>query len=128
FQRAFGGGVFASNDGPVLGALVPEDAGQPAGVDVRNANNVVASQVVIKATLVSPAAGEQGQIPDDQAGGLYAVGFYVFFVNTGVANVRIRQGNDLAGVGRIGQDFLVASHGSVEHYLAAGFSVCADGG
>src|SRR5690554_3467203 len=128
FQCTLGGGILAGNDGAVLGTFVTQDTGQSAGVDVRNANNVVASQVVIQALLVTPAAGDQRQVTNDQAGGVDAVGFYVFVVHTGVADVRIRQGDDLAGVGRVGQDFLIAGHGSVEHYLAAGFSVCADGG
>ena len=36
----------------------------------------------------------------------------------GVADVRIGQRDQLARVGRVGQDFLVAGHGGVEHHFA----------
>src|SRR5690606_16998113 len=96
FQRPFGGGIFSRHYGSVLGTFVTQDAGEAAGIDVSNANNVVASQVVVKAALVAPAAGQQWQVADNHPGGVNAVGFHVFVVHTGVADVRIRQGDDLA--------------------------------
>ncbi|MCY1466197.1 hypothetical protein D9M71_844590 [compost metagenome] len=41
--------------------------------------------------------------------------------------MRIGQGDDLLGVGRIGKDFLVAGHGGVEHHLTNGLTVGTDG-
>jgi hypothetical protein len=41
--------------------------------------------------------------------------------------MRIGQRDDLAAIGRIGQDFLIAGHGGVEHHLAAGDAIGADG-
>ena len=42
----------------------------------------------------------------------------VLGVDAGVADVRIRQRDDLPGVRRVGQDFLVAGHRGVEHHFA----------
>jgi hypothetical protein len=44
-----------------------------------------------------------------------------------IADMRIGQGNDLATIGRIGEDFLVTGHGGIEHHLATGNAICADG-
>ena len=40
-----------------------------------------------------------------------------FFVGADIANMRECEGDDLAGIRRIGEDFLIAGHGSVEAHL-----------
>ena len=50
----------------------------------------------------------------------------VLGVDADVADVRIGQRDDLPGVGRIGQDLLVAGHRGVEHDLAGGVARRAD--
>jgi hypothetical protein len=39
-------------------------------------------------------------------------------IDTGIADVRIGQRDDLPGIARVGQDFLIAGHRGVEHHLA----------
>ena len=51
----------------------------------------------------------------------------VLRVDAGVADVRIGQRDDLAAVGGIGEDLLVAGHRGVEHDLADRQPGCADG-
>ncbi|MOA29482.1 hypothetical protein D3C78_1504980 [compost metagenome] len=41
--------------------------------------------------------------------------------------MRVSQGNDLLGVGRIGKDFLIAGHCGVEHHLTNGLTVGSNG-
>ena len=48
-------------------------------------------------------------------------------VGARVADVRIGQGDDLAQVGGVGQDLLVARHGSIEHHLTDAQTGRADG-
>ena len=45
-------------------------------------------------------------------------GFDVFFVGADIADVRKREGDDLAGIGRVGEDLLITRHGGVEAHLA----------
>ncbi len=45
-------------------------------------------------------------------------GFDVFGVHADVADVRIREGHDLARVARVSQDFLIAGDSGVEHDFA----------
>ncbi len=54
------------------------------------------------------------------------VRFRILGIHAHVADVRIRERDDLAGVRRIGEDLLVAGHRGVEHHFADGRSERAD--
>ncbi|MCY1508168.1 hypothetical protein D9M68_424690 [compost metagenome] len=127
FEGFFFGGIVASEDAAVLRTLLAQDTGQTAGIDAGNGDGAVFLQVVRQGLPVAPAAGEQRQVADDQAGGPDLVRLGVFRGGAGVADVRIGQGDDLLGVGRIGKDFLVAGHGGVEHHFANGMAIGTDG-
>lgn len=126
-QRAFLGSVGTSQDAAVLRTLLAEDASQATGIDAGDGDGAVGFQVVRQRLLAAPVAGDQRQVANDQAGGPDTVGLGVFRGGTGIADVRVGQGDDLLGVGRIGKDFLVAGHGGVEHHLANGLAVGTDG-
>src|SRR5678809_910556 len=69
-------------------------------------------------TLTYPHIGNTGcNEVDEESARVHAAG---------VADMRIGQGDDLAGVRRIRQDFLVARYGCVEHHLANGFAFRTD--
>ena len=46
----------------------------------------------------------------------------VFFVGADIADMRKGEGDDLPGIGGIGEDFLIAGHGRVEADFAHGFA------
>ena len=48
---------------------------------------------------------------------MHLVGLHVFGVHAVVADVRVSERDDLLAVAGVGQDFLVARHGGVEHHL-----------
>src|SRR5690606_16769221 len=125
------GGTFidsvTSHQAAVLGALFPQDPGQAAGVDVGDAHNIVVAQILIQRRLLAPAAGQQGQIADDQPGGPDLAGLVVFFIDAGVADMGIGERHHLARVGGIGEDLLIAGEGSVEHHFTYGLAVCSNG-
>jgi hypothetical protein len=58
------------------------------------------------------------QVADDQPGGEDAVRFDVFGIDARVADMRIRQRDDLPGIRRIGEDLLISGHRRVEHDFA----------
>src|SRR5690606_39946686 len=74
-----------------------------------------------------PAAGTAWHVAHDQAGGPHLAGLVVLRGAAGAADVGIGQGDDLARVRGVGEDFLVAGHGRVEHDLADGKAGRADG-
>ena len=50
-------------------------------------------------------------------------GFFIIGIDADIADMGIGQGDDLPGVGRVGQYFLVAGHGGIEYHLAAHLAV-----
>jgi hypothetical protein len=54
-------------------------------------------------------------------------GLAVLFVDAVIADVGVGHGYHLAGIGRVGQHFLVSGHGGVENDLARGFSGAGEG-
>ena len=78
--------------------------------------------------LVAPVARAARDVAHDQAGGpAPASASSSWRGAAGVADVRIGQRDELARVGRVGEDFLVAGHRGVEHHLADGQAGRADG-
>jgi hypothetical protein len=54
-------------------------------------------------------------------------GLDIFSIDAVAADVRVGEGDDLAAVARVGQDFLVAGHRRVEHHFTDCVTVGADG-
>ena len=52
--------------------------------------------------------------------------FNIFVIDADIADMGKSESNDLAGIGRIGQDFLIARHGRVEANLARRDPLCAN--
>src|SRR5690606_40927397 len=75
----------------------------------------------------APAARAARDVAHDQPGRPDPAGLVVLAGAAGVADVGIGQGDDLAGVRGVGEDFLVAGHGRVEHDFTDGKAGRADG-
>jgi len=101
-----------------LRALGAQDSGQLAGVDVGDGYRTRIDQISGKGLVRAEVARDQRQVFDDQASGMDLVGFDVFHVDAIVANVRVRQSDDLLAVTGVGEDFLVAGERGVEHHFA----------
>jgi hypothetical protein len=114
------------DDAAVLRTLLAQDARQAAGVDLGDADDAVLVQVVRQRHRGAPLVAVSGGAAHDQPGGMHGGRFDVVVVAAGVADVRIGQGDDLAAVGRIGEDFLIAGHRRVEHDFAGGDAIGAD--
>ena len=109
-----------ADDGAVLRALAAQQAGEFAGIDVGNRHCLLAHQVLREGFGLSEIAGQQGQVLDDQACGMDLVSFDILGVDAVVADVRIRECHDLLAIAGVGEDFLVAGDGGVEHHFADG--------
>ena len=80
-----------------------------------------------EALLAAKVRGQQGQALDDETGGVDLVGLHILAVDAVVADVRVRQGDDLLAIAGVGEDFLIAGDGRVEHHLANGGALGANG-
>ena len=118
FLCFFNRGICTGQDCTALRAFFTQQGGQAAGIDVGDGDGFVAYQIVVQAFGCAEVAVQERQVADNQTGGVNAATFFVFGVGAGVADVWVGEGNDLFAVGRVGQDFLIAGHGSVEHDFA----------
>ncbi len=106
------------DDAAGLRALLSQAPRKRSGVDVRDADDALLLQIAREVALRPEIRRSDRQIADHQTGRVNTRGLNVFVVDAGVADVRISERNDLPGVRRIRQDFLVTGHGSVENDLA----------
>ena len=118
FLCFFNRSVRTGQDCTALRAFFTQQGGQAAGIDIGDGDGFVAYQIVVQAFGCAEVAVQERQVADNQTGDVNAAAFFIFGVGTGVADVWIGKGNDLFAVGRVGQDFLIAGHGSVEHDFA----------
>jgi hypothetical protein len=58
-----------------------------------------------------------------QTAGGRGLGLVVFIIGAHIANMRESKGDDLRGIGRIGQDFLISRHGRIEADFAYGIAL-----
>ena len=66
-------------------------------------------------------------MPDEHRTHVRLGGLHVLEVDADVANLGAREEDELAGVGRVGEDLLVAGQGRVEDHLADGGALGAEG-
>lgn len=89
--------------------------GEGSGIDAGDAWDVVLAEIFVEVELAAPVAGDWAEFADYEAGSLGAGGLFVGWVNAVVADLGGGEGDDLAEVGGIGKDFLVAGHACVEN-------------
>ena len=102
------------------GADVADAAGELAGVDAGDARDAVGAQLRVEVGLAAPARPAAGQVAHDHAAAERPARLEVGQVHAVVPDVRVGEGDDLPGVGRVGDHLLVAGQHRVEHHLAGG--------
>ena len=91
------------------------------------ATMLVGDEIVAQRASGAPVARHRRLVADDEAGHLRRARLDVVRRHAVVADLRAGHRDDLPGVRRIGQHFLIAGHARVEHDLAARFAVRAGG-
>ncbi len=107
-----------SDDGAILRALSAQQAGQFAGVDVGDGYRLGTHEVLGQRLGHAEVAGQQRQVLDDEACGVDFFSLDILCVDAVVADVRIRQGDDLLAVAGVRENFLVAGDGGIEDHFA----------
>ena len=118
FERL--GGIAAVNRIDNLRTAIAQQARQLAGVDLGDRDDPAGLQPFGQRDLAAPVARATRHVANDQAGCPDLAGFVVEIGAAGVADMRIGQRDQLAGVGRVAQDFLIAGDRGVEHDFADG--------
>ena len=81
---------------------------QGAGVDLGDNRHAMALQVFVGNLLRAPVGADGRELPRHQAFNVWFLRLGIGGIGAVIADLRIRQDDDLAGIGRIGEDLLVA--------------------
>ena len=104
-------------DDPALGAVGAKVPGEGPGVDLADADDTRLFEIAVQLAGRPPRGGTGRCFPHHEAGHLRPGRFDVVPVHAVVADVGIGHGDDLAGVGGVGEDLLVTAQGRVEDDL-----------
>ncbi len=115
--------LLTRQDAASLSAFLAQDAGQFAGVDVGDANDVVGLEVIGEGLLIAEIGGKYRKVPDDQSLSVDLTGLFIFAVGAGVAYMGVSEGDYLTGIRGIGEDFLIARHRRIENHFTNGTSL-----
>src|SRR2546427_9127799 len=113
---------FQSGDHTTHYTVIAQMAYQGAGIDVPENRYFELLQVLFCDLLGAPVGAHARKLADNQAFDIRARSFVVFGVGAVVADFRIGENDDLASVGRIGEDFLIAGDGSIKNYFPVTFA------
>ena len=94
-------------------------------IDIGDRHDPVGDEVVAQRRLRPPVARHGRLVADDEAGHMRLARFDVSGRHAVVADFRAGHCDDLARIGRIRQDLLVAGEAGVEHHFAGRSSLCA---
>ncbi|CAB4834015.1 unannotated protein [freshwater metagenome] len=97
---------------------VAQVAGEAARVDPGDARNAESLEERREILVAAPVAAAPGKLAHDDAAAEGTTAFVVERHRSVVADVRIRERDDLARVGRVGDHLLIARQDRVEHDLA----------
>src|ERR1700681_816826 len=91
-------------------------------VDVGKHRHLELLQIFFGDLLRAPIGTDARELAHDQALDPRTRGFVIFLVSAVVADFGVGQDNDLPGIGRVRENFLVASDGSIKNDFAVAFA------
>ena len=116
---SFFGGSAVGRDDAAQRAHIAEVPHQRARIQIPNHRDAVALQILLRGFAGAPVRSERGKFAHDQRFDVRLRRFLVVEIRAHVADVRIREADDLAGVARIGENFLIAGEAGVKNDFAA---------
>ena len=115
-------------DHRVRHALLADQRGQRAGIDAGDGDDAARFEPgveVLRRAIIRRRGDRRAQHAAAHPAGGEAARLHVLVIGADIADMREGEGDDLPGIGRIGQDLLIAGHGGVEADLADGDAGCA---
>ena len=111
-------------DDRVRHAVLANERGERTGIEAIKANDSAAFQPYVEIALGPVIGRTRDRRMNDNAAHCGArreiAGLDILVVGAGISDVRKCEGDDLAGIGRIGEDFLIPRHRRVETDFANG--------
>ena len=103
-------------------ALGADQRGQRPGVDAGQADDAARLQPLVE--VIGDRRAQDHATRAGRRGHVHRLD--VFLVGTDIADMREGEGDELTGIGRIGEDFLISGHRRVEADLADGMAFRAE--
>src|SRR5207244_7357125 len=98
---------------------------QRACIDIGQDWNPELLEIFLGHLLRAPVRTDSGKLAYNQALDIGSNSFVVFRIGAVIADLGVSQNYDLARVGRISKNFLVACDGSIKNDFAVAFAFCA---
>lgn len=111
-------GAIRGNHAPQSAHLAQMPDQRPR-IDIQDDRHVESFEVLLDGFIRSPVRGQVRKFPHDQGFDIRARGLDVLRIRADIADVGIRQADDLPGITGIGENFLVAGKAGVENNFAA---------
>ena len=99
-------------------AVLPDAAGDGAGIHPADAGDTLGVQELVQRHFAIAVAGPVAMLPHNEARHLDALRLEIVLVDAVVPHQGIGQGDQLPGVGRVGQHLLIPGHAGIEDHLA----------
>ena len=115
--------VGGMRDHRIRHALVADQRGERARVDAADGDDAARLQPgveVLRRAIIGWLGDRRSHHAAAHAAGGEASRLQVLGIGADIADMREGEGDDLSGIGRVGQDFLIAGHGGVEADFAHG--------
>jgi hypothetical protein len=90
-----------------------------ARIDIPDGGNFVAIQIKLSGFGGAPVRRDLRKFADDKRFDIRTRRFFIVKIRADIANVRIGEANDLAGVAGIGENFLITGEAGIENDFAA---------
>jgi hypothetical protein len=90
-----------------------------ARIEIPNDGDAVAHQIGAGGVVRTPIRSKRREFAHDERFDKRLAGFLIVVIRTDVADVRIRERDDLAAIAGIGENFLVTSEAGIKNDLAA---------
>jgi len=116
-DQLLGGSAVGGHDA-AESANIANVAYEGAGIDIPNGGNFVAIQIELGGFGRAPVRGNLRELAHDERFNVRAGGFFIVEIRADIADMRIGQTDDLAGVTWVGENFLITGETGIENDFA----------
>src|SRR6201997_3065016 len=95
---------------------------QSTGIDIREDRNFELLKIFLSDLLRAPVRAHLRELAHDQSLNVGMGGLVVFRIGAVISDFRSGQNNNLSGIGRVGENFLVTGDGSIKNDFPVAFA------
>src|SRR5579864_2838639 len=95
---------------------------QSTGIDISEDRNFELLKILLSDLLRAPVRAHLRELAHDQPLNIGIGGLVVFRIGAVISDFRSGQNNNLSGIGRVGENFLVTSDGSIKNDFPVAFA------